>query len=117
MRSRYAAFVLNRPDYLLATWHRDTRPAQLMLDGSPEWASLVIIEASERPPQGKVHFRAIYRAGAGWGYLEEASDFVKEGDRWFYLSGETREGQLKSGRNDPCPCGSGRKFKACCLGG
>ena len=20
------------------------------------------------------------------------------------------------GRNDPCPCGSGRKFKKCCLG-
>jgi len=20
------------------------------------------------------------------------------------------------GRNDPCPCGSGRKFKHCCLG-
>lgn len=23
--------------------------------------------------------------------------------------------QLKIGRNDPCPCGSGRKFKHCCL--
>ena len=23
--------------------------------------------------------------------------------------------RLKSGRNDPCPCGSGRKFKKCCL--
>lgn len=21
----------------------------------------------------------------------------------------------KTGRNDPCPCGSGKKFKACCL--
>jgi uncharacterized protein len=21
----------------------------------------------------------------------------------------------KIGRNDPCPCGSGRKFKACCI--
>jgi uncharacterized protein YecA (UPF0149 family) len=21
----------------------------------------------------------------------------------------------KAGRNDPCPCGSGRKFKKCCL--
>ncbi|WP_420410429.1 SEC-C metal-binding domain-containing protein [Hoeflea sp.] len=20
----------------------------------------------------------------------------------------------KPGRNDPCPCGSGRKYKACC---
>jgi uncharacterized protein YecA (UPF0149 family) len=22
----------------------------------------------------------------------------------------------KIGRNDPCPCGSGRKYKKCCLG-
>ncbi|MEC9085421.1 MAG: SEC-C metal-binding domain-containing protein, partial [Pseudomonadota bacterium] len=51
----------------------------------------------------------------GWGYLEERSDFSKENGRWFYREGETREGVLKPGRNDPCPCGSGRKFKACCL--
>ncbi|MBO6069947.1 MAG: SEC-C domain-containing protein, partial [Succinivibrionaceae bacterium] len=25
----------------------------------------------------------------------------------------TRNGQ-KVGRNDPCPCGSGKKFKNCC---
>ncbi|WP_407637202.1 SEC-C metal-binding domain-containing protein [Candidatus Nitrososphaera gargensis] len=24
-------------------------------------------------------------------------------------------GKTKVGRNDPCPCGSGRKFKKCCL--
>ena len=23
--------------------------------------------------------------------------------------------EAKVGRNDPCPCGSGRKFKKCCL--
>lgn len=33
--------------------------------------------------------------------------------------GENRvvSGLKKTGRNDPCPCGSGRKFKRCCLGG
>ena len=25
-------------------------------------------------------------------------------------------GYNKVGRNDPCPCGSGKKFKKCCLG-
>ncbi|WP_394697314.1 SEC-C metal-binding domain-containing protein [Pseudoxanthomonas japonensis] len=24
------------------------------------------------------------------------------------------EGNQKIGRNDPCPCGSGRKWKKCC---
>jgi uncharacterized protein YchJ len=23
--------------------------------------------------------------------------------------------QVKIGRNDPCPCGSGKKFKRCCI--
>ncbi len=27
---------------------------------------------------------------------------------------QLRRGRV--GRNDPCPCGSGRKFKKCCLG-
>ncbi|MBE0511389.1 MAG: SEC-C domain-containing protein, partial [Gammaproteobacteria bacterium] len=22
---------------------------------------------------------------------------------------------MKTGRNDPCPCGSGKKYKQCCL--
>ncbi|HAO21754.1 MAG: hypothetical protein BWK80_28225 [Desulfobacteraceae bacterium IS3] len=24
-------------------------------------------------------------------------------------------GKQKIGRNDPCPCGSGKKYKKCCL--
>jgi len=26
-----------------------------------------------------------------------------------------RDGVLRVGRNHPCPCGSGKKFKKCCL--
>lgn len=114
MRSRYTAFVLNDPDYVLKTWHPSTRPVTLTLDDSPQWASLDILDRDEGGDRGKVHFRATYRSGQGWWYLEEVSDFVKEDGRWFYLSGDTTEGQLKPGRNEPCPCGSGRKFKACC---
>jgi uncharacterized protein len=29
---------------------------------------------------------------------------------------EASEISAKTGRNDPCPCGSGRKYKKCCLG-
>ncbi|MBI1346534.1 nucleic acid-binding protein [bacterium] len=31
---------------------------------------------------------------------------VVHGDKWL---------EEKLGRNDPCPCGSGRRFKRCCL--
>jgi len=29
--------------------------------------------------------------------------------------GEARRGTPKIGRNDPCPCGSGKKYKKCCV--
>ncbi|UZD66144.1 YchJ family protein [Marinobacter sp. AN1] len=115
MRSRYSAFVLKLTNYLLTTWHPDTRPASLPLDDSPDWKSLQVLSSGEQGDSGQVHFRAVYRLPGGFGYLEEASDFVREDGRWLYVSGETREGRLEPGRNDRCPCGSGRKFKACCL--
>jgi uncharacterized protein len=30
------------------------------------------------------------------------------------VSETVRRGQIKVGRNDPCPCGSGKKYKHCC---
>lgn len=115
MRSRYSAFVLRLSDYLLASWHPDTRPADLALEDSPPWASLQILGSEDNGNRGKVHFRALYRTADGWGYLEEHSDFIRENDRWYYHSGDPHEGILKPGRNEPCPCGSGKKFKVCCL--
>lgn len=115
MRSRYTAFVLKLTHYLRDTWHENTRPAGLDLEGSPDWVALKVMGSGHQGDQGWVHFRAIYRAGDGWGFLEEKSGFCREKDRWYYLSGDTSEGVLKPGRNEPCPCGSGRKYKACCL--
>ncbi|TVP60924.1 MAG: zinc chelation protein SecC [Halomonadaceae bacterium] len=115
MRSRFTAFVGKLPDYLLATWHPSTRPETLSLEDSPDWSSLQVLGSTQSADQGTVHFRALYRQGGGWGFLEENSDFLMEEGRWYYLHGETREGQIKPGRNDPCPCSSGKKYKACCL--
>jgi uncharacterized protein YchJ len=45
---------------------------------------------------------------------------VKEDDQWFYVDGDTKGDSppvtrnIKVGRNEPCPCGSGKKFKKCC---
>lgn len=115
MRSRYTAFVTGDVAYLTQTWHPDTRPENLSLEGSPEWTSLTILSSDETQATGKVHFRALYREQDQWGYLEEHSDFVKEDGRWYYLYGEPKQGIFKPGRNDPCPCGSGKKFKTCCI--
>lgn len=114
MRSRFTAFAMHKTDYLLRTWHPETRPSNLDLQGSPNWTTLQVLDAKETGNKGTVHFRAIYREKDQWGYLEENSDFVRE-DQWLYVSGDPHQGILKPGRNDRCPCGSGRKFKACCI--
>lgn len=115
MRSRFTAFVMHKIGYLLQTWHPTTRPSDLDLQGSPNWTTLQILDASETGNKGNVHFRAMYREMGRWGYLEENSDFVREENQWLYVSGTPRQGTFKPSRNDRCPCGSGRKYKACCL--
>lgn len=114
MRSRFTAFTLKLTDYLQASWHASTQPLDLDLSNSPDWVSLRILDSGEKGANGFVHFQAIYRLAMGWGYLQEVSEFVKEGERWYYLNGKLKEGILKPLRNEPCPCGSGKKFKICC---
>lgn len=88
MRSRYTAFVRGRRDYLLATWHPDTRPAHLDLDADrpPRWLGLKIIAASDQPP--RVEFIARYRVAGKAHRLHERSRFVYAEGRWWYLDGE-----------------------------
>jgi hypothetical protein len=43
-----------------------------------------------------------------------AEDFPKGGRRVSDRV-QNRSGKNKPGRNDPCPCGSGKKYKKCCL--
>lgn len=40
---------------------------------------------------------------------------IKMDDRLSELKGETLVRRVKIGRNQLCPCGSGRKFKKCCV--
>ncbi|WP_027961187.1 YchJ family protein [Halomonas halodenitrificans] len=114
MRSRYSAFVLKRTDYLLASWHPDTRPAELGADDATQWLGLEVLHSGEQGDRGWVEFRATFREGHDYGVLEEASEFRRDDGRWRYLDGRPTVSRLKPGRNDACPCGSGRKFKRCC---
>ncbi|MCE0733530.1 YchJ family protein [Halomonas sp. G15] len=114
MRSRYSAFALGRVDYLLATWHPDTRPAELSPDDATTWLRLEVRSSSAQGDEGQVHFRATFREGRRFGVLEEASRFLRLAGAWYYLDGQPTVSRLKPGRNDPCVCGSGRKFKQCC---
>lgn len=86
MRSRYSAFVLDLRDYLLATWHPQTRPEAL---SPPEpglrWLGLQVQWAEQRSPsEGTVAFVARSKLGGRAHRLHEVSDFVNEGGRWYY---------------------------------
>lgn len=116
MRSRYSAYVLKNSVYLRNTWHPSTCPADLNIgnDDTP-WQRLVIIttgKGGEGDQEGVVEFAAFYQGGQ----LHERSRFLREGARWYYLDGELLPPHTteKAGRNAPCPCGSGKKFKRCC---
>lgn len=90
MRSRYSAFVLERADYLRATWHLSTRPADdLCFDSSTRWLGLDVrshrVTGSDR---AEVEFIARYRAAGRAVRIAERSRFVREDARWFYVDGD-----------------------------
>jgi SEC-C motif-containing protein len=90
MRSRFSAFAMDDPDYLLQTWHPTTRPATLELDADRRWYRLDIVSTRDGGPfdrTGVVEFEAFYRAPTGAGSQHEISRFVREAGRWQYVDG------------------------------
>ena len=94
MRSRYAAYVLKLKDYLLATWHPQTRPRELDLAASPRWLGLKVLRHEASGADAAiVEFSARCKAGGRTREMHEVSRFVRENGRWFYVDGDicTRE--------------------------
>lgn len=91
MRSRYTAFALGNPSYLLDSWHPRTRPERIELDPAQKWLGLKVIETvagGPGDPTGTVRFVARYKLG-GRGYrLEEHSRFERVNGAWTYMDGE-----------------------------
>ncbi|MAR92418.1 MAG: zinc chelation protein SecC [Pseudomonadales bacterium] len=120
MRSRYSAFALKQSRYLLANLHpsrrRDDDQTELQNTLTrTEWTGLSIVSERLGGPgdtEGWVAFRAGFRQGGGQGAVDENSYFVRQQGRWWYLEGESPPAS-SPGRNEPCWCGSGRKFKKC----
>ena len=92
MRSRYVAYVLGEQDYLLRTWHPDTRPADLPLSHDSTWLGLQILRRVQQSENhALVEFVARYRIN-GKGYrLHETSRFERLGNQWLYLDGRFAE--------------------------
>lgn len=120
MRSRYSAFALGLADYLLATLHpdkhrADERAALEQHFRDTHWEGLNIVThaaGTTQDDQGTVEFIAYFRNGERCGQLHERSRFVREKGQWLYVDGDMLPA-MTPGRNDPCWCGSGKKFKKC----
>ena len=91
MRSRYSAFVRADADYLLASWHPDTRPAHIDLDDAARtrWLGLEVKGHDVvDDDHATVEFVARWKVGGAPAVrLHEVSRFVREGGRWYYLDG------------------------------
>ncbi|MBU0481759.1 MAG: SEC-C domain-containing protein [Proteobacteria bacterium] len=123
MRSRYTAYTKDDYGYVIRTCHSSTRPASEDFEDEVkiEWTGLEIVETEkglESDDDGVVEFIARYSYNGNALGQHERSNFVKEDGEWFYVDGEfVKPPQARSekiGRNQPCTCGSGKKYKKCC---
>ena len=123
MRSRFTAYAMKNEDYLLKTWDEITRPAEVnFAKETAEWIRLEIVKTkkgAEKDTKGVVEFKAYYIQDNEEYVMSEISRFKKTAGRWLYLDGIVKSvikaGQdTNQGKNAPCSCGSGKKYKRCC---
>lgn len=130
MRSRYTAYVVKNMDYIDETQTHekgeefDKNEALKWAEGS-EWLGLEVVKTTRGGSQDKdgvVEFIAHYKDKASGHELahHETSLFIKAADGWKFKEGQIKGAgpvkriEPKIGRNDPCSCGSGKKYKKCC---
>jgi SEC-C motif-containing protein len=126
MRSRYSAYAEQAVDYIIDTCIRkgagdiDLKQTRDWSEKS-RWLGLKIIAVEKGGPadtEGIVEFEAAYERDGLRDIHHERARFKKQEGRWLYDEGDiTPETIVRSapkvGRNEPCPCGSGKKYKHC----
>jgi len=128
LRARYTAHAKLEMDYVRDTTHPEQLPkyepatARNWAEKS-EWEKLEIISISDGgvdDERGEIEFVAHYRQKGNLKTHHELAHFRKHEGEWYFYDGEgviprqVVRTQPKIGRNDPCPCGSGKKYKKCC---
>lgn len=138
MRSRYTAFTQKNWEYLILTSHPEEKKemARLgpdLIEEGVVWKRLEIVDTragGQDDSEGQVDFVAYYTKEGAEQTLRESSRFYKVNARWVYSRKDSTlppvpsspqkkpktfvRDEAKVGRNDPCPCGSGKKYKKCC---
>ncbi len=128
MRARYSAYALGKLDFIRDTMSPETRKdfdrkSVARWSSQSEWLGLEVQSTGEGRPgdtQGIVEFTAHFNQDGKKQAHHERALFryeMVEG-QWVFVDaiGRVKEPVVKGpqpGRNDPCPCGSGKKFKKC----
>jgi SEC-C motif-containing protein len=129
MRARYSAFVTRR----IGDFLRDTLAAEKVKDFDQREVELSARDAEglgfeirattgggADDDTGSMEYVARFRIRGQIVVHHELATFRRDEGRWLYVDGQVnpkgapRQVANKIGRNDPCPCGSGRKAKKCC---
>jgi SEC-C motif-containing protein len=127
LRSRYTAFVVGNIDYIMATHHSRTvgevkRNELEEWSRDASWMGLKLLQAeggTDLDDKATLVFHAQYELDGKVQDHFEKSFFEKENGVWKFLdahgiqNGPYVREEPKIGRNDPCHCGSGKKFKKC----
>jgi SEC-C motif-containing protein len=128
MRSRYTAYTQEAVDYIVAT-HDPATSGEVDRDATAQWAreatwtGLEIVDTvagGRGDAEGVVEFVAKFELKGQALTHHERSEFKRIDGRWYYATGEmvrpkpVVRDKPKVGRNEACPCGSGKKYKRCC---
>ena len=128
MRARYTSYVEHEIDFIISSCAEGDGIAEIDKQATEEWSNqstwhgLQILrteQGGENDEEGIVEFKADYTLKQMHDVHHEVAGFKKINGEWKYAAGNLitttvrREGK-KVGRNEPCPCGSGKKYKNCC---
>lgn len=126
MRARYSAYVSAKMDFVFDTTHPDHRQGYDHAGTkewaeSSEWLGLEIVDTKKGgvdDETGEVEFIARFNEKGVPREHHENAQFKKDTGQWFFTDGVMVKSKpitaIKIGRNDPCTCGSGLKYKKCC---
>lgn len=128
MRARYTAYVMHEIEFIASSCVRKEGENDIDMDETrkwseeSEWLGLKVHSTKQGgtgDTEGIVEFSATYSRKGMKDEHREVAGFQKIDGKWLYAEGQivtttvVRSGP-KVGRNDPCPCGSGKKYKQCC---
>ena len=128
IKARYSAYVKAETDFLFESIHPEKREGHDDVETrkwaeKSVWHGLEIIQCEgggKDDERGEIEFVANYSQSGKRAKHHEHATFVKSDGKWYFEDGVgvapaqvVREG-VKIGRNEPCPCNSGKKYKKCC---